>query len=341
MRFAERYFGIFHAVLEATKKGGKAQSPGKLRELITRLMQEEENQPLPQGYSQADRREALWPVLVWADERLMTYPKDNPAWHAHSLQREFLDTNQGGSLFFLRLEDLLARREGGLPTRRTDDPLPIGPELNAESFDGEGTLEAAADEAVEKWRDPGQGPEPLEGILDVFALCLLMGFQGRYSQGKTLPPSKVPRMDPPQPVLWKEPVAMPLGGPIGDPEGEPGHPQDDPAGKAADDFGYQLTVGVPYRLTGSLVRGLSDGQLQDEEGRRALAELRRLSQEQLAAWRERDLAPPPVKKRKTLLQRLIDFFWEYDWVLLYIVIPIAILGFLYLRSLRIIQNLPF
>jgi hypothetical protein len=42
-----------------------------------------------------------------------------------------------------------------------------------------------------------------------------------------------------------------------------------------------------------------------------------------------------------VLPRLVEFLWEYDWVIICFLVPLGILGLLYLRSLRIIQALPF
>jgi hypothetical protein len=307
MHFAERYLEIFHYVLDVT---GRCSGPGaeppdfvKIREGIDRLMEEERQFPLPPGYSQDDRKEALFPVIAWIDERLMTFSKDHRDWQEHSLQRAILNTNQGGTLFFDRLGELLDKRLEKMgatgrpmdmpptPSAVTLPPLPpyLDPSLG-QPMPGPGPDPAA--DAILSWASPGKGPEPLEGILDVFALCLLLGFKGRYSGEET----EMVHLDKP-----------PLEGAL----------NDDPTTHGADKEG----VAAPA------ASGI-------------LPELTQLAKKQLQTWKEEG-PTRPEKKKGGFLEWLMEFFWEYDWVFIYLVLPITILGVLFLRSVRIIQNLPF
>jgi type VI protein secretion system component VasF len=98
-------------------------------------------------------------VYAWVDETLLTAPRpDAAAWVAQSLQHAYFQTSEAGRLFFTQLENLL--EELSLPpedAETADDSLPQ-------------RLEAAA-------RLPRKQAARRE--LDIYALCLLLGFSGR------------------------------------------------------------------------------------------------------------------------------------------------------------------
>ncbi|MDR1890492.1 MAG: DotU family type IV/VI secretion system protein [Zoogloeaceae bacterium] len=106
-------------------------------------------------------------VYAWVDETILTAPRpDAAAWVAQSLQHTYFQTSEAGRLFFERLEELLT--ELSLPPEdeaSTDDSLPQ-------------RLETAA-------RLPRKRAARHE--LDVYALCLLLGFSGRcYGHGNLI-----------------------------------------------------------------------------------------------------------------------------------------------------------
>jgi type VI secretion system protein ImpK len=85
-----------------------------------------------QNFVPSDFETALFAVLAWADESLITAPwAGAPYWQRHLLQRHHFNTTTAGVLFYTKLEDL---REDQIQVR------------------------------------------------EVYALCLSLGFKGRYAQ---------------------------------------------------------------------------------------------------------------------------------------------------------------
>ncbi|MDR1870667.1 MAG: DotU family type IV/VI secretion system protein [Deltaproteobacteria bacterium] len=160
MRFAERFFRICHqGLLESTATEG-AVDWDETRRRFDSLFSREERLALPPGYTEEDRNAALTPIYLWLDERILNsnHPEAED-WTTRSFQLRYLYTNQGGELFFESLHDLLERRARSLAT----------PILGA-------TIDSL-------WVNPGSGPDPLEGILDCYALALALGYAGRYYAG--------------------------------------------------------------------------------------------------------------------------------------------------------------
>ncbi|MDR1578410.1 MAG: DotU family type IV/VI secretion system protein [Deltaproteobacteria bacterium] len=162
MRFAERFFQVYYygLMVETTPEADWERVASQAEELLER----EAKLSLPPGFSSSDREEALKPVLLWLDERFQTWSRDDARvevdqWPARSFQRRYYGSNLGGELFFEGLRDLLERRASSMPI-----PVP-GPGL------------------ADLWTLPGTGRDPLEGLLDCYALSLVLGYQGRYYQG--------------------------------------------------------------------------------------------------------------------------------------------------------------
>ncbi|GHU06065.1 hypothetical protein FACS1894158_11260 [Betaproteobacteria bacterium] len=130
---------------------------------LTALAKEEREQlsPFADGMDRPlDLEHCRLAVYAWVDETLLTAPRpDAAAWVAQSLQHAYFQTSEAGRLFFTQLENLL--EELSLPPEdeaTADDSLPQ-------------RLEAAA-------RLPRAQAARQE--LDIYALCLLLGFSGRY-----------------------------------------------------------------------------------------------------------------------------------------------------------------
>lgn len=165
MHFAERFFKLMHFVLVASAQTGEDAGPwSQVYGDLDALVKAEEARPLPPGFTDEDRSATLAPVLLWIDEAFLNSARpDAQEWYDHSLQRRFFDTNQGGELFFRRLEGLLARRRELFEV--PDIQLEPRPDPLARMID--------------LWIRPGQGPDPLESQLDAYALCLVLGYRGR------------------------------------------------------------------------------------------------------------------------------------------------------------------
>jgi type VI protein secretion system component VasF len=101
-------------------------------------------------------------VYAWVDEILLASERpDASLWTAHSLQHAFCQTSAAGVLFFQALDELL------------DVLLPLTGEAEA---DADAALPARLDAAARLSREESFARREL----DVFALCLLLGFCGRY-----------------------------------------------------------------------------------------------------------------------------------------------------------------
>ncbi|MDR1080994.1 MAG: DotU family type IV/VI secretion system protein [Deltaproteobacteria bacterium] len=371
MRFASRFFGIFRLALEASEDEGRYPDWTSVSRELSSALAEEARLPLPPGFGPAERREALWPVLVWIDEiNLNSRRGDARLWNDHSLQRSLLDTNVGGELFYRRLRALLslrrrhlflgregtslsaARLEGELAgggfsggpgafrfppgmwdgepwygeprdgeygspgpadaPRRPGDGADGGPEDSASdylpgNFRADEVPDAVNDEVtaaelVGLWVSPGDGPEPLESVLDTYAMCIILGFRGQFSPGA---PAAGPgfRVDAP-------------GGP-------------DPPGPRADAF-TGLTGGPAADREGPVPGSREDREL-----------LKAVARRQMRSWSAKGVKPPEGVRKRGIWGTVADFWRDYDWVVYHVLIPLLALGAFYLHGAAIIENLPF
>ncbi|MDR1546117.1 MAG: DotU family type IV/VI secretion system protein [Deltaproteobacteria bacterium] len=164
MHFVNRYFKIFHYALTVVAEPATPDW-SQVAAALSQVFKEEEERPLPAGFNELTRRECLAPILIWIDERFLTSGRsDALAWYNHSLQLQRLETNQGGEIFYRRLKELLARRLNELDPAAVSQ-LPQG---------------VAGAPLTKLWVKPGLGPEPWESVLDAYALCLLLGYRGRF-----------------------------------------------------------------------------------------------------------------------------------------------------------------
>jgi type VI protein secretion system component VasF len=138
------------------------------------LAREEQDLPLPSPRADGGKSDPGLParpdlsrcrlaVYAWVDEILLTAARpDASLWMAHSLQHMFCQTSAAGMLFFQALDELL------------DTLLPLtGETVEAEA---ETALPARLEAAARLSREESFARREL----DVFALCLLLGFCGRY-----------------------------------------------------------------------------------------------------------------------------------------------------------------
>jgi type VI protein secretion system component VasF len=195
MHFVERFFKLVHHVLEISA-GNDRRSWASVSLDLSELIAKEESRALPPGFSEQDREDCLAPVLLWIDETLLNSRREDAAdWYDHSLQRRLFDTNQGGDVFFRRLEALLSERR-----RLFDAPMAPEPEDRPEP-------RTPMERLVRLWVEPGQGPDPLESRLDAFALCLVLGYRGRLIDAPGDEPSRLLALSKAQLKSWadKEP----------------------------------------------------------------------------------------------------------------------------------------
>jgi len=118
-------------------RAGRAQAPDAdaFRERLEQLLAGAEQRALESGYAPEDVKLALYAVIVFLDESVLTSSDPMFAgWARRPLQEEFFGGHIGGEVFFDQLQTLL---------RRPDD-------------------------------------EDTADVLEVFHLCVLLGFMGRY-----------------------------------------------------------------------------------------------------------------------------------------------------------------
>ncbi|MDR1037455.1 MAG: DotU family type IV/VI secretion system protein [Deltaproteobacteria bacterium] len=372
MRFASRYFKIFRLVLEASADEGRFPDWDTVSRDLSGLLAEESRLPLPPGFGPAERREALWPILVWIDETFLnSRRRDASRWYDRSLQRSLLDTNIGGELFYRRLRALLTLRrrslsgetEGAsLPAARLERELarggpsgfgggagalgsPASPAvpgasgtaggpgasgngpgngLSGTGGSGDEGGDAASDylpsyfymedvpdvradevtapELANLWDRPGDGPEPLESVLDTYAMCIILGFKGQFSL----------------------------------------------AGRGtASGTGQGAGAGGPDALLDEILGGpAAPGAGRDPETVLPAASedrelLKAAARRQMRSWSAKGAKPPPKHRKRGFWGRLLDFWKEYNWVAYHILIPLLALGAFYFHGAAIIENLPF
>jgi hypothetical protein len=168
MHFTERFFNLMHYILETSASTGQSCPQwSEVSQTVETLLKNEANIALPPGFTAQDHSEALCPIMLWIDECFLTSKRpDADKWYDYCLQIKYFDTNQGGELFFQRLEDLLIRRR-----------LLFEQSPDLEQTDNNQLL---VNRLSNLWIKPGQGPDPTEGLLDTFSICLVLGYQGRF-----------------------------------------------------------------------------------------------------------------------------------------------------------------
>ncbi|MDR1395429.1 MAG: DotU family type IV/VI secretion system protein [Deltaproteobacteria bacterium] len=204
MHFAERFFQIFHyGLISSGALEDSRLSLDEIRRKLEDLAAEEESLALPPGFTAEDRLEALRPVFLWLDERFLNSPRpDARQWADQSFQKRYFQTNIGGELFFKGLGQVLAARQEHMevfsepsPADDQDDPdEPADPEYpehpehpehpdDPSRSDPDQSFRPDPGRLSRLWVSPGQGQDPLESELDVYALCLVLGYQGRFYEG--------------------------------------------------------------------------------------------------------------------------------------------------------------
>ena len=121
----------------ARHRAGKqvAADAESFRAQFKQLLRAADDEARAAGYAEADVRLALFAVVVFLDESIMSAPQPMFAqWPRRPLQEEIFGGSVGGEVFFQYLQQLLGRQES----------------------------------------------EPLADVLEVYQLCLLLGYRGRY-----------------------------------------------------------------------------------------------------------------------------------------------------------------
>ncbi|MBQ9537214.1 MAG: DotU family type IV/VI secretion system protein [Desulfovibrionaceae bacterium] len=146
----------------------------ELSQRLVRLAEEERVRPFALGSEMIDDEahdaeraklaldDARFAVYAFVDEKMLNAPREDAAlWTAQSLQWRYFQTSQAGSMFFTLLDNLLAELK--VPTSEHGVQLDLAQRL--------------------EWAVKLNKQSVGYGVLSVFALCLLYGFQGRlYDQ---------------------------------------------------------------------------------------------------------------------------------------------------------------
>lgn len=126
-----------------------------VRKLITRMDDRSDRIDIPEPLYD----DARFAVFAWADEAVLLSDWSGVReWLKHPLQREFYGTANAGEEFFARLDNLLHRNQG-----------PVDQSIFAD-MEKDGELSANAN---------GNGNGIAE-VLEVYALCLSLGYTGKY-----------------------------------------------------------------------------------------------------------------------------------------------------------------
>ncbi len=121
-----------------------------VRKLITRMDDRSDLFDIPEVLY----NDARFAVFAWADEAVLVSKWSGVReWLKHPLQREFYGTANAGEEFFERLDKLFNRNNGPV-----DQSLFADMEKDGEPVNGNGLSE----------------------VLEVYALCLSLGFTGKY-----------------------------------------------------------------------------------------------------------------------------------------------------------------
>jgi hypothetical protein len=159
----------------ARSLAGEAALPlSEIRQTLFALAEEERKAPIAvsaaggeTGFDDApDLSCCRLAAYAWVDETLLNAARpDAAAWTAMSLQHAFFQTSEAGTLFFTHLDELLDRL------------LPLADDaVVAEKAEAPARLASRLEAAAPLRRETS----PARRELDVYALCLLLGFRGRY-----------------------------------------------------------------------------------------------------------------------------------------------------------------
>ncbi|MDR2354202.1 MAG: DotU family type IV/VI secretion system protein [Deltaproteobacteria bacterium] len=335
MLFALRFFKLFHYPLQSVL-GNKSLNWEEVANDLENLLNEEKSAPVPLGFKNEDLLEARFPVLVWIDECLLSLgsaqngsqnQSEKKSWYDFSLQRKYLNTNQGGELFYQRLAELLARRKAPAQTKpapvavaakdsfEPPSPYDFYESFSEENLNGDSFLSKGEEmdlKIISLWEKPGKGSDPLESILDVFALAIVLGFQGRASLERSgFFSSADPTRDATQPP---PPVVPELSA-----KGKKGEKASKKAKKADQKFKSETSVfEVPPR-----------------------EQILELSRKQLSRWEIKGFWSKKRDVKLSLWGRIKHFWEDYDWFFYHILIPVAMIIVLYWRGAEIVQSLIF
>ncbi|MDR1162662.1 MAG: DotU family type IV/VI secretion system protein [Candidatus Accumulibacter sp.] len=158
-----RFFPLMSSALSSAQTGPEVPL-ADIGLSLRALAQAEQLLPAPaveRGKYAPDPAACRLAVYAWVDEVMLNAPRhDAVDWAAQSLQHAFFQTTEAGTRFFEQLDALL---EALLPRVETDEGA-------------EATLPERLGAAARLRREASAE----RSELDVYALCLLQGFQGRH-----------------------------------------------------------------------------------------------------------------------------------------------------------------
>lgn len=181
MRLAD-LFAEPMALALALAEPGCAAAFGEVRPRLEALLAQARTQALQQGYAAGDVDDAVFAFCAWADETVLGSEwNGREAWLGKPLQRVLFSTLKAGEEFYARLARLLPRAGGGyrrfpglVEDSGREEPVPSLSQA-AEDFCQDQDGEAVPPDGTED-RDRPLARE----VLEIFALCLSLGFTGRY-----------------------------------------------------------------------------------------------------------------------------------------------------------------
>jgi hypothetical protein len=185
------------------------------------------------------------------------------------------------------------------------------------------------EEIVRLWVRPGEGFEPLESIIDAYAMCLVLGFKGRIiGKGELVIPAE------------DFPFGLEGAGLDGLGEGLDGVGGVGMDGSGGAGFGSG-GVGIGREIMdGSHSGGRFTSSLFPSE-EDPLEKLLFLSRKQMSRWAIKGRDPLSGKRGLGFFQKLSDFWQEHGWIFYFILVPVAVLAILYWYAGEIVENLPF
>jgi type VI secretion system protein ImpK len=185
------------ALVLALAGGRCSLPPEEARPRVDALLARFGSEALETGYAPKEAEDALFAFCAWADETVLgsAWP-GRAAWEARPLQRALFQTLKAGEEFHQRLAALLSRAGAGFHSFPGLDRADAGQtvlSLSQAVADFETGPGGEYDEDLEGFRDRPGGPddfsedgqgyrvrEQSREALEVFALCLSLGFTGRY-----------------------------------------------------------------------------------------------------------------------------------------------------------------
>lgn len=199
MRLADCFIEAVTYVLDVARKPQSFPQFDVVRAKVEELLNASGRLAKTLGVAASEFQDARFAVCAWMDEMILGSQWEGKAsWLHQPLQRTVYNTVNAGDEYFDRLENLLAKTSqdfsfspspvsGG---KATVEELSFGPDASGESAEDPADVDAgpgsgcklppktgAPFQALADDTDTGLG---VRGVLEVYGLTLMLGFQGKY-----------------------------------------------------------------------------------------------------------------------------------------------------------------